>query len=182
MRRLIYFIGEPGVGKSTLMAMLAAGHVPHQMEAPIPHIVYDDGGVAQLGRLRGEFSGTDALGMSVQPRVEEWLAQRPYRVIFAEGDRLANSKFFRAAEDGGYELAIVVVEADDVVLEQRRASRAFVQRRQQQDVRWLRGRRTKIRNLVSEWPTVAVRNDLFPAHSLGELRSIGLDPFEQVQP
>lgn len=180
MRTFVYFIGEPGAGKTSLVQALTASQVPHPMRSPVPHIVYNDGSVAQIGRMRGDFGGTDALGMAIQPRVEDWLQQRPYRTIFAEGDRLANGKFFRAVQDAGYELRVVCLTPSPAVAAQRRRARAFTMGVPEQNTSWLQGRMTKVRRLAVEFDARSIVTD-WPLPRVVELvRGGGLDPFAEA--
>lgn len=147
VKRLLYLVGIPGSGKTTLMAAALAG-VPSLGEAskPFAHVVYPRG--CQLGRLRSKFSGTDALSLSVQPRVLEWLAGPcPYINIVGEGDRLGNHSFFSGVQNLGWELTVVYLDTPESVALERCAARGS-----NQDKAWWRGRVTKVHNLVNAWP------------------------------
>ena len=145
MKRLIYVIGQPGVGKTTAVNA-ALGQPESEHPKPFYHLFYADGAVCQLGRLRDDFSGTDALSMSVQPIVEEWLRTHQVPTIVAEGDRLANGKFFASAQMAGYKLELVYLSASYPVLESRRRERGS-----SQNPAWLAGRRSKVQRLVAAW-------------------------------
>lgn len=179
MKRFYYFIGEPGAGKTTLVEALTSGHQPHPQDTPVPHIVYGDGGIAQIGRTRGEFAGTDALAMNIQPKVVEWLQQQPYSVLFAEGDRLANDKFFQAVIDAGYELRIIMCEPAAAIAADRRRARAFALRRSEQNPQWLKGRQSKVINLARIWKglTLRVNTNLPVGMVVEEVRRANYDPF-----
>jgi hypothetical protein len=122
VREILYLIGEPGAGKSTLAAALTGGRPCHDRATPFAHVFYPDEGVIQLGRTRGRggYPGTDALSYSVQPRVIEWLARQDHALILAEGDRLANSTFFDAALEAGWQLRLAWVRAALRATERRR--------------------------------------------------------------
>ena len=158
MMRVVYVIGVPGVGKTTVveaaLADLAETRTP--VELPVPHERLDVGGVAvgaHLGKRRAGFGGTDALAMNIQPRVVEWLSGQPYPLILAEGDRLANAKFFRAITALGLAPTVVrlVVDPPDLVWARRQA------RGSNQNVTWLRGRQTKVERL-NPWVTAVIDN------------------------
>ena len=152
--RLAYIIGQPGSGKSTLMATLTA-HLRRTSCPDPPHdLLWRDGQLVgtEIGRRREAFSGTDALAMNIQPRVVAWLAAHPYRNVIAEGDRLGNLKFFQAVQDEGVQVHLIYLDTPDIFAAGRRA-----QRRSNQNETWLRGRITKIKNLVSQWPSVGHR-------------------------
>jgi len=148
-RQFLYILGEPGIGKSALMAELTAHLAPLPQASPMAHILWLEAGepqFAELGARRANgFSGTDALPMGIQPKAVEWMQQRPYRSILAEGDRLANDGFFTAVERAGYELTVVYMHGT-VAAERRRA------RGSRQNESWVRGRITKTQGLAERWP------------------------------
>lgn len=169
-RQLLYLIGQPGSGKSTLVAGLTAGVPSAPVEKPFAHIVWGSGpAVIELGARRESFAGTDALGMSVQPRVVEWLAGTPHEFVLAEGDRLANGKFFTAVAGLGWEVTVARLAVSEAAAAQRRAARAAALGIEPQSPLWLRGRVTKVRNLAREWATIDLDADQPAAGVLTEL-------------
>jgi hypothetical protein len=146
--RLIYLIGEPATGKSTVLRAFLQEYPPQA--------------AWQFGKLRGltcanglyvlgiydgrPFGGTDRLSMAVQPDAVQFLSwagqQAKPIVIIGEGDRLANRKFFSAAEAVG-QVNVLYLYADPATLQARHASRADTQ-----DAQWLLGRRTKTLRLA----------------------------------
>jgi hypothetical protein len=153
--RLTYLIGEPGVGKTTLLNAITEGLPGMAVRRPFARTIYDCG-VVQLGESHPVFGGTDKLSMSVQPKVVEWAAMPDYPDIVGEGDRLANAKFFQAMKDLGYDLCIVLCFAPSEVAAERRLMRAAQHTTKPQDAVWLQGRQTKIRNLASEWAAIQI--------------------------
>jgi len=148
---LLYIIGEPGVGKSTLMAELVKGRRRRLMTKPFAHTVYE-GGLVQLGRERSTgFSGTDALSMSVSPQAIAALESGAWPRVLGEGDRLAHAKFFDAAKAAGYDLEVILLEAPKFVLTKRRQARGS-----NQDPTWLQGRATKVQNVAEKYATMAI--------------------------
>lgn len=151
--RLLYVIGIPGAGKSTVIRQALTGLARWQIDGTVPHLIYDRSSesegeypLAQLGRERGSFSGTDALAMSIQPKVISWLENRPYPNIVAEGDRLGNDKFFGEVKELGIELTVAYIHVPGDYAAQRRFERGS-----QQDERWLKGRASKVANLHEKW-------------------------------
>ncbi len=147
----LYIIGEPGVGKSELVAALTDGWTPIEVDDPFPHRVYPIGAdgqpqeVVELGRRRERFSGTDALSMAVQPKVMEWLPAAKPAMLIAEGDRLANDKWLNLLLSNGYELRLVLLSGPGA------AARRRLQRGSRQDPAWLVSRQTKVRRLAQRF-------------------------------
>lgn len=155
-RSLVYLIGAPGSGKTTLTAALFAGVPAEVRREPFLHVVRP-GGVevggprdlkyARDANLQG-FGGTDALPMNVQPRVLPFLATGPWEVAFGEGDRLANERFFFAAVRANWRVEVILLDTPAAVCAARRLSRGSTQ-----NEAWLRGRATKVARLA-EWARV----------------------------
>ena len=160
-----YIIGRPGVGKSTLVKeILAAGGFggsdQHELQAGKGFAYYDlQLGPRRLrilgdyGEARGAFGGTDAFSMSaigpVIDQLKAWAAELEPVVVLAEGDRLANDRFFNAARELGT-LHIVHLWAPEDQLAAQLARRSEATGKQQ-NPEWAAGRSTKVRNLVKNW-------------------------------
>lgn len=173
---LVYLLGQPGSGKSTLVENLTAGLEPLAIESrPFAHIVWP-GGVAELGARRPAFSGTDALSMSVQPKVLAWLEEEAPAHVFGEGDRLGNSKFFTAVLGLGWNLTLIRLAVSASVAAARRAQRAHELGTALQSDAWLQGRLTKNRNLVEAWDDriLELDGDQPPGRVLAKLEALGL--------
>lgn len=159
MPDLVYLIGEPGAGKSTALELLTRPLTGAVLRQPFAHTewwIEDDRRVIELGYRRTAFSGTDTLSLSVQPRVVDWLATTPHELVIGEGDRLANGKFFRAAKDAGWNLTVILLDVAPEVAAARRAARALALDTEVQGDAWVRGRRTKVARLASEWAHLTV--------------------------
>lgn len=150
--RLTYVVGEPGVGKTTLLRALRGNLLGVETSKPFAHVLYESIGAVELGRTEGTFAGTDRLSMNVQPKVLEWASMPEYGDVFGEGDRLANAKFFQGMKDLGYEMAIIHLRNPE--LAHRRRYRRNLDLGTRQDPTWVRGRQTKVQRLASEWCNV----------------------------
>lgn len=148
--QLLYLIGSPGSGKSTLFAELLKGLECRiglrSSDNPVPpHVVYP-GHAVQLGAVRESFSGTDAMAMNVQPSVLKWLMPMNYFYsglpVIAEGDRLANAAFFNQVVANGVNLSVLLMDCPEEEAVRRRAARGS-----NQNPSWLKGRVTKVQRL-----------------------------------
>lgn len=152
--RMIYLVGQPGAGKSTLMRRLTAGFDRVPVNEPVPHdqlisSVLGNVTHAELGRQRGDFSGTDALASSIITRAEPWIATRPYPFVLAEGARLGNARFLTAAVDAGYAVLLVVLDHPDAEAWREIRSK---QLGKFQNIGWVRGRLRATQNLADNPP------------------------------
>jgi len=149
VNELIYFVGPPGVGKSTLMAGLTAACARQSVAHPFAYDVLTlpraGGRAVELGVRRGAFSGTDALAMNVQPRVLSWLMEGDYQLVLGEGDRLGNRKFLDSVLHLDWRVHLVALTLPLADLDMRCLARGS-----HQSSSWRQGRQTKVWNLA-EW-------------------------------
>jgi hypothetical protein len=159
-RRLVYLSGEPGAGKSTLMAELT-GHWQRVPRGPLAaHDLSRDyltdresGGICavEIGKRRDSFSGTDALPQAVITVAEAYLrdgvAAAETSLLLAEGARLANERFLTAAVVSGWAVTLVHLDPRGAA-EDRRAKRAAELGKPPQNPSWVKGRITAARNLT----------------------------------
>jgi hypothetical protein len=171
VRRLVYLSGEPGVGKSTLMAAATAGFdrtpLPAADTAPArdllrtvapgeltPRVV-----AVELGRRRDTFSGTDALPQNAVTAAVHYLrsgwAARETPLLLAEGARLACRRFLSAAVDAGWDVTLLHLHGPALAAA-RRARRALALGVPEQNPAWVKGRRTAADNLARDAPTWGV--------------------------
>ena len=165
MSVLLSVIGEPGVGKTTAITAfwLALGIEDSlTIEVPLPHQVrLGPGGTVlgvELGRDRKDFAGTDALSMSVLPTACEWLATADAELVVAEGDRLAQQRFYSTAREAGRRVLVVRLVAPAHVVESRRQQRPGAQH-----PTWVAGRRTRSARLAEHQGALSLDATMLPA-------------------
>ncbi|MEN6368728.1 MAG: P-loop-containing protein [Thermotogota bacterium] len=166
MKYLVYLLGEPGAGKSTVAECLFRG-VPSEAKAePFAHIIHPRG--IELGARRESFSGTDALPMNVQPKVIPMMNDADSELFFAEGDRLANEKFFMACAFARIRIVPFLLKVPHGLAAQRRQARGS-----NQDPKWIRGRVSKVENLWRDYGATARELDgrLTPEEIVAKMRS-----------
>ena len=152
MKTAIYLIGEPGVGKTTISLELAAKYQtqpPTRLHKQLWGQELTKGHITKgvlLGKPKPPFSGTDTLGMSVTPDATEWAKNPPYRLIIAEGARLANERFLTQLAQTT-NLHIIYLTADNA--HQRRQQRQNQHQTPPQNPTWIQGRKTAARNLAA---------------------------------
>lgn len=171
MKRFLYVIGQPGSGKTTAVDELCQPYNPVDYPDPIPHRAWFDDTrfkFVTLGKHKPPFSGTDTLGMAVQPSATGWLtsAYAPPTVV-AEGDRLANSKFFNTLTDAGWRLTVAYIDTPDELAQQRRNLRGTVQ-----NPAWVKGRITKAERLRDEHNATVIDGTLPPRRIAQTLRDM----------
>ena len=151
MRQILYVIGAPGSGKTTLVEKALAGCASSLELKPFAVRWYPEFGQnsgVQLGKARREFGGTDTLSMSVQPLVIEWMKMGFNRCIIGEGDRLTSGAFFDACFAAGWELTVVHLDTPKELTQARCTERGSTQNEQ-----WMTGRRTKVERLAKKYCT-----------------------------
>lgn len=154
-RQLVYLIGAPGSGKSTLMRELTSRWSRVPSEAGLtrdlllsPQTSYLE--AVELGRRRAQFGGTDALGMAVIGQAIEWMIEQTETdLVFAEGARLGNRRFLATAAATGY--AVLLGFLDHANTSDWRTAREQ-QLGRRQNSSWVAGRATAARNLANDPP------------------------------
>lgn len=161
--KFTYLLGDPGVGKSTAMRWIRfhLGVQARQVDKPFAHQLWMKDGVVEaveFGAIRPPFPGTDTLSMSVIEKAipyTEALAMK--RVpIWAEGDRLANNRFFEAVRAAGYTLQLFYLTAPAEIVADRRETRAKTHGLKIQDGVWVQSRSTKARALAEAWHATVI--------------------------
>ena len=156
---LLYLIGGPGTGKSTVLNGLLGDPIreesqpfKHRIYASYPHPGGIQPGGIQLGGSRSEFPGTDTLQLNVQPLVTSWMREQPAgTMVAAEGARLANHIFFDAVESMGWALHLFYLWVAPDELQRRRALRS-------QNPTWVKGQDTKMAKLFRQRRALHLEN------------------------
>ena len=151
MKQFLYIIGQPGAGKTTLMNTVIAklGSMKiFEAKKPVPHTGYMSKGtkIAVLGKDKKPFGGTDTLSYTAVGTCEEWLDHLP-DLVLAEGDRLANERFFVSVKKR-YDLTLFHLATPDAESQRRREERAEKYGLSLQSAGWVKGRSTKHKNLA----------------------------------
>jgi thymidylate kinase len=146
--KLIYLIGLPGCGKSTVMKEFMKRIAPSSdwvVERPAELLdSHYFNGIRILGKYEeGEtFSGTDRLSMAVAPKAIEYFKTAQDKLVVGEGDRLNNSGFFNTFDD---KVIIHLTVSDEERL------RRYKERGSDQSDKFIQTVRTKVKNIVEEF-------------------------------
>ena len=160
MTRSLYIIGEAGSGKTTLMHKYTSAFTTspairlHNQLWAEPITSEQESGF-RLGKVRHSFSGTDALGMSVNPDAVHWVEE--YELpdfICGEGQRLSNVKFLTALHLKSSLTVIRLINANAVSLRQQRANRLNVR---EQSPAYVKATATKAVNLHKALTDIGIR-------------------------
>lgn len=169
--KLLYIVGIPGSGKSSVVRLLTKNLRQRVVEVPIQlkgvnrdktlRVVYTkyNRHSIQLGYDRGDWSGTDALDKAIFPYMQHWLNyQKKIRFILGEGDRFTSAKFFDWCQEVGIELTVAALVVDEEIAAERRAKRdrkvesvGMKRKTSSQNDIWLAGRRTKVYNVIDKY-------------------------------
>ncbi len=145
--KIIAIGGEPGSGKSTLMKRLIQHYDVEPKYNEVKLVPYlQKNNLYVLGKYEeGEvFSGTDRMSMAVQPEAIKFLASLSNdSIVLFEGDRLFTASFLEDCLDK-YDLKIIYLSTEKNIRKQR-----YLDRGSEQDETWLRGRETKISNILT---------------------------------
>lgn len=141
--KLIYLIGIPGTGKTTVMKEFMSRFNGEWKPERVADLLDTqvNGQIRILGKYEeGEtFAGTDRLSMAVAPKVIEYFNTNPDEVIVGEGDRLTSKAVFEAVDDK----TIILLKVSDSERERR-----YVERGSNQSEKFIKTTTTKCKNIV----------------------------------
>jgi GTPase SAR1 family protein len=168
--KLIYIIGAPGSGKTTLTQTLMQKWVlTAQNRLPVKHETYTltTGETAiSLGWTNPPFSGTDTLPYTAITQIEQWLPTVTADIIIGEGDRLAIDRYLNLATQLG-QLHLYYLDTNPAVASDRRAMRSIQNNTATQNPSWVSGRATKHLNLAQRWNAKTLPGNLPPQQLAG---------------
>jgi len=146
--RLIYVVGPPGSGKSSLLAELIPADwlrvFRDDQGMPRSELYHADELVgAELGRHRAAFSGTDALAMNIHPHACRWIAKAHHPLVVGEGQRLGTRGFLTAALDAGRLVDLVWLDPPEEICRLRREARGS-----RQNPQWVKASTTRAARLA----------------------------------
>lgn len=148
MKRVIFIIGEPGVGKTTIMKRYMKFFKWKKDESfpLVPCMRRSDGKVCILGTYGEEiWGGTDRLSLAVQPKAMEFIKKAECDIVL-EGDRLNTPSFLHwLVEQPEIRLTIMVITARELTVKARHK-----QRGDHQSEVFIKGRRTKIARVCKD--------------------------------
>lgn len=154
MKKIIAVAGQPGTGKTTLFREFMKNYTWEKQEPKkmLPVMYCKELDLYVLGKYEeGElFAGTDRLSMAVQPIAEEFVDECVSNILF-EGDRLTNSKFYDFLLEQDADVEFIVLTVSDATREQR-----YKDRGSEQSETFLKGRETKISNILSNFDYMGV--------------------------
>jgi hypothetical protein len=149
--KIVYYIGCPGVGKTTLMRSILAEYSKVEepewvKEGMVTYYKFAKQKVLILGKYdERTFSGTDTWSKAAGVQFRQWLVDNREKYAdwgcFGEGERLSNAPNMDAmfAEES---MKLVCLEVSEGELERRRAARNNTQNES-----WMKGMKTRIANL-----------------------------------
>lgn len=158
--RLVAIGGEPATGKTTLMlkyrkalsrpAYFKWGRLMVEQHVREKLLIF--------GNYQEEdtFAGTDKLSMAVQPDAVQFVSRAKHGVFggytfLFEGDRLFNSSFLGECSKYFHTMSVVVLVASPELLSMRHSQRGDTQ-----GETFLKSRRTKVENILKNYPSAEV--------------------------
>jgi energy-coupling factor transporter ATP-binding protein EcfA2 len=179
MSKILFVVGEPGVGKSTLVdhafGSLERAEVDHrEAGGPMRELLWHDAVLVgcELGRRAGKhpegYPGTDTMSQTAIVGVDDWLRAGADDLGFVvlEGTRLMNKRFVTAVLGGGHSLDLFYLYGPEIARQRRE------ERGSQQNAQWLKGRQTAARNFYQLVDRLRNTEDHVHTHVLAPHRPV----------
>ena len=168
--------GVPGTGKSILMSFLLRKLQPESKLSIGACHGYLKNSTFVIGLYpKGEvFGGTDKLSMSVQPDFQKVVDSRLYNLVF-EGDRLFTLTNLKELNKK-YDTKIIILECEEDELENRYADRGS-----NQNEKFLKGRGTKIQNIIDELEASGTYHERRSLYTLDQSQKLAQECLEWLE-
>lgn len=170
--KTIYLIGAPGSGKTTLTEAFTRSWIEvAKHDDPVKWREHQTpyGTAISLGWLRPTFGGTDTLGNAAILEIEPWYPKINHDIVYGEGDRLANKRFFDLAITYG-EFHLFYLDTHPDRAAERRAQRSLLTGKEQ-NATWVKGRETKHKNLAISYNATFIPDGLSPEQGAEIIRA-----------
>lgn len=150
-RKILAVAGVPGTGKTTLFKKFMEQYEwekKYDEVKLVPYLYCEKLDLIVFGKYdEGEvFAGTDRMSMAAQPEVIKFLKDNTSNILF-EGDRLTTTTFYdfllTLPETS---VQFLILNAPDNILQER-----YEERGSDQSEKFLKGRETKISNIMSNF-------------------------------
>lgn len=147
MKTAVMIIGVPGTGKSTLMRRVMGELDEEQGQYFKEGLVigHSFGNIIVFGDYRNPdevFPGLDRASMAIMPEFKEYIYKKGPEKVLLEGDRLGSLATIEFLLKEGYDMLIMILEADKEILEAR-----YKQRGSDQTETFLNAKNTKVNNI-----------------------------------
>lgn len=163
--RVLAIGGEPGTGKTTLIKKLKDDYTTIPFKYGLVRGEYDkEKKVYFIGVYDGStFEGSDKLSMAVNKDFVKFLNYLNEGIVVFEGDRLFNPSLFRL----DFPFVIYALTASTEEL-----NRRYNRRGSNQSETFLKSRKTKIKNILFEFPEIEVRVNEDNPELINELKAV----------
>lgn len=148
--KIVYLIGIPGTGKTTVMRKFMSEFEDWKDDRPADLLdtqYIKEKKLRVLGKYNDEevFGGTDRLSMAVAPKAIDWISNvlKTNEMIVGEGDRLNNKKFFESCGDS---LTIIHLTVSD-----KERQRRYKERGSDQSEKFIQTTKTKVQNILEHF-------------------------------